>query len=90
MSEPTPEQLAQVEAWIRAENEFMHGGPSNPPIDFVTDVGSIDAPEQRQYPGSVTLNAGGTHGIVCTSNEPPPGLVFAIYVVGPLEVSVGT
>ena len=79
---------AEAEAWIIAENDALHGGPSNPPIDFVTDVGSIDAPERGQYPSNITLSAGGTHGIVCSSNEPPPGLIFAIYVVGPLEVTL--
>lgn len=29
----------------------------------------------------------GTYGIVCSSNEPPPGLVFAVYLVGPLEIA---
>jgi hypothetical protein len=80
---------AEAAAWIAAENDALHGGPSNPPIDFVTDVGSIDAPESRQYAATVTLDARGTHGIVCSSNEPPPGLVFATYVVGPLEVTIG-
>ena len=52
-----------------------------------TDVGSVDAPERKQYPATLTLNRG-THGIVCSSNEPPPGLVFAVYLVGPLDVAV--
>jgi hypothetical protein len=78
---------ADAEAWIVAENEFLHGGPSHPPQDFATDVGNIDAPERRQYPSTLSLDAG-VHGIVCTANEPPPGLVFAAYLVGPLEVTI--
>ena len=79
---------AEAEAWVLAENGALQGGPSNPPIDFVTDVGSIDAPERGQYPGTITLSDRGTHGIVCSSNEPPPGLIFAVYVVGPLEITL--
>jgi hypothetical protein len=78
---------ADAADWITAENAALHGGPSQPPQTFATDVGSIDAPERKQYPSTVTLNRG-THGIVCSSNEPPPGLVFAVYLVGPLEVTV--
>jgi hypothetical protein len=73
--------------WVLAENAALHGGPSHPPQDFATDVGTIDAPDRGQYPGTLTLDAG-THGVVCSSNEPPPGLVFAAYLVGPLEVAV--
>ncbi len=78
---------ADAEAWIIAENDALHGGPSQPPQDFAIDVGNIDAPERRQYPSTLTLDAG-IHGVVCSSNEPPPGLVFAVYLVGPLEVTI--
>jgi hypothetical protein len=79
---------ADAAAWIIDDNASLQGGPSHPPQDFATDVGTIDAPERGQYPGTVTLQAGGTHGVVCSSNEPPPGLIFAVYLVGPLEVTI--
>jgi hypothetical protein len=77
---------ADAADWIATENAALHGGPSQPPADFVTVAGSIDAPDRKQYPSTLTLNHG-THGIVCSSNEPPPGLIFAMYLVGPLEVA---
>jgi hypothetical protein len=76
-----------AEAWITRENEFLHGGPSQPPADFVTDFGSIDAPNRQEYSARLPLRPG-TYGIVCSSNEPPPGEVFAVYVVGPLKITV--
>ncbi len=76
---------ADAAAWVARENDALHGGPSQAPPDFVTDVGNIDAPERRQYPATLTLGPG-IHGIVCSSNEPPPGEVFGVYLVGPLEV----
>ncbi len=79
---------SEAQAWVLEENDALHGGPSHPPIDFVTDVGSIDAPERGPSSANVTLSGGGTYGVVCSSNEPPPGLVFAVYVVGPLEVTL--
>ena len=78
---------ADAEAWYIADQEAKATGASPPPIDFVTDAGNIDAPERRQYPSTLTLS-GGIHGIVCSSNEPPPGEVFAIYLVGPLEITI--
>ena len=76
-----------AEAWIIRENEALHGGPSQPPNDFVTDVGSIDAPDRGQEPPANLTLGPGVHGIVCSSNEPPPGEIFAVYVVGPLEIT---
>jgi hypothetical protein len=79
---------ADAAAWILRENEAMHGGPSQPPQDFATQTGSLDAPER----GRQTVNVAfwpGVHGVVCSSNEPPPfpGDVYAIYLVGPLEIT---
>lgn len=76
-------------SWISDMNAEQHGGPvaSTPAGDFATDVGNIDAPERGSYPATLTLNAG-VHGVLCSSNEPPPGLVFATYLAGPLEVTV--
>lgn len=78
---------SEAEAWYLADQEAVRTGASPPPVDFVTDAGNIDAPERREYPSTLTLNAG-IHGVLCSSNEPPPGLVFALYLVGPLEVAV--
>ena len=76
----------EAAAWIRIENAALQGGPSQPPQDFATDVGTVDAPERGEYQGQLLLDPG-TYGIVCSSNEPPPGLVFAVYLVGPLEIT---
>ena len=77
---------AEAEAWYVADQEAANTGASPPPVDFVTDAGNIDAPERQEYPSTLTLNAG-IHGVICSSNEPPPGEVFAIYLVGPLEIT---
>lgn len=76
------------QSWIADMNEEFHGGPpaSAPVGELTTEVGNVDAPERRAYPNTLVLNSG-THGIVCSSNEPPPGLVFAVYLVGPLEIA---
>jgi hypothetical protein len=76
----------EAEAWILREDDALHGGPSQPPQDFATEVATIDAPDGREYAANLAL-APGTYGIVCSSNEPPPGLVFAVYLAGPLEVT---
>jgi hypothetical protein len=75
--------------WVEAMNAEAHGGPaaSAPTGDFVTDVGNVDAPERKGYPTTLTLGSG-VHGVLCSSNEPPPGQIFAVYLVGPLEVTV--
>lgn len=73
--------------YITALNAALHGQATDPPpADFITDVGNIDAPLRQQYAGSFVVDDYGTYGIVCSSNEPPPGDVFATYLVGPLEV----
>lgn len=77
----------EAASWIAAMNDEVHGGPpaSAPTGDFTTEVGNVDAPERRAYPTTLTLGSG-VHGVVCSSNEPPPGDVFAVYLVGPLEI----
>jgi hypothetical protein len=78
---------AEAEAWYIADQEALETGASPPPVDFATDLGfSIDAPSRGQYPQNLPLGAG-IHGIVCSSNEPPPGEVFAYYLMGPLEIT---
>lgn len=73
-------------AWIEREDAAMKGGPSQPPQDFATDVGSLDQPTRGQSaPANLALGPG-TYGVVCSSNEPPPGAVFGVYLVGPLEI----
>jgi hypothetical protein len=74
-------------AWITRENEALRGGPSQPPQDFATDVASLDQPTRGQGPPANLALGPGTYGIVCSSNEPPPGQVFAFYLVGPLEIT---
>lgn len=78
----------EAESWITDVNLELHGGPiaSTPAGEFTTEVGNIDAPERREYQSTLVLSAG-THGIVCSSNAPPPGDVFAAYLVGPLEIA---
>ena len=39
----------------------------------------------RNELATLTLGSG-VHGVLCSSNEPPPGQIFAVYLVGPLEV----
>ena len=77
---------ADAEAWCIADREAAQTGASPPPVDFVTDAGNIDAPERGKYPSTLGLTAG-VHGVMCSSNEPPPGEVFASYLVGPLEIT---
>jgi hypothetical protein len=79
----------EAAAWILAENAALNGGTSHPPQDFATEVGNVDAPERETYPSQLLLDAG-TYGIVCSSNEPPPGRVFAVHLVGPLELVPAT
>ena len=75
-------------AYIIAENEALQAGaeanPSGPP-DFVIDYGNVDTEALKEGDLLVTVSPG-TYGVVCSSNEPPPGAVFAVYLVGPLEV----
>ena len=77
----------EAEGWVLRENEALQGGPSQPPQDFATEVASLDQPTRGQgSPANLALGPG-TYGIVCSSNEPPPGAVFAVYLVGPLEIT---
>jgi hypothetical protein len=76
----------EAAAWIERENAALHGGPTQSFADFVTAVGNLDAPERREYPSGLFLDPG-MYGIVCTTNEPPPGKVFSIFVVGPFEIA---
>ena len=73
--------------YIAAFNAALHDQATfPPPADFNTEVGNIDAPLRQQYSGSFVVDDYGAYGIVCSSNEPPPGEVFGAYLVGPLEV----
>lgn len=73
--------------YILTVNAALHGEGTHPPAaDFVTEVGGIDAPNRQQYSSVESLEERGTYGIVCSSNEPPPGEVFTSFLVGPLEV----
>lgn len=73
--------------WVAAFNAMLHGlATEPPPAEFNTEVGNIDAPLRQSYPSTLRLDDHGIYGIVCSSNEPPPGDVFSVYLVGPLEV----
>jgi hypothetical protein len=75
-------------AYIIALNEVIQAGAEDPPLgppDFVIDYGYVDT-EAFQEGRLGTIVSPGTYGVVCSSNEPPPGAVFAVYLVGPLEV----
>lgn len=74
-------------AWIVAENAALHGGPTNPPQDFASQFDANDVPKRRAHEWSVTLTSG-RFGVVCASNPPPRGVIPAIYLVGPFEITV--
>ena len=76
-------------AWIVRENEALHGGPSQPPQDFAVDVASLDQPTRGPGTTAILALEPGIYGVVCSSNEPPPfpGDVYAVYLVGPLEIT---
>lgn len=76
-------------AWITRENEALQGGPSQPPQDFATDVASLEQPTRGQSAPANLVLGPGVYGVVCSSNEPPPfpGDIYAIYLVGPLEIT---
>jgi hypothetical protein len=77
---------AEAAAWVIADNEAVQTGATHDlPADFVIDEGNADAPANMQNRIDATLFAG-TYGVVCSANEPPPGAVFNVYLVGPLEV----
>jgi hypothetical protein len=75
-------------AWIDAEHEASRTGTENPlgPADFAIDVANADAVAGTQSRLAEPAPVPGTYGVVCSSNEPPPGLVFGVYLVGPLVI----
>jgi hypothetical protein len=75
-------------AWIDAEHEAYRTGTENPlgPADFAIDVANSDAVANTQSRLARASPVPGTYGVVCSSNEPPPGLVFGVYLVGPLVI----
>lgn len=73
---------------IATISDALETGAEWPPLDFAVDVGNVDV-EAGADPGRLVLPVDqppGTYGFVCSANEPPPGEIFAIYLVGPLEI----
>jgi hypothetical protein len=76
-------------AWIRAEHEALQTGGENPlgPADFAEQItDEFDAVAFAQSRLTQDVRIPGTYGIICSSNEPPPGEVFGVYLVGPLVI----
>jgi hypothetical protein len=76
-------------AWIRAEHEALQTGGENPlgPADFAEQItDEFDAVAFAQSQLTQVVRIPGTYGVVCSSNEPPPGAVFGNYLVGPLVI----
>ena len=75
-------------AWVIAENEAIQTNPSKPmgAADFAIEVAGVDALAFEQSRLATNADVRGTYGVLCSSNEPPPGAVFGIYLVGPLVI----
>lgn len=75
-------------AWVIAENEAIQTNTLNPlgAADFAIEVASVDALAFEQSRLARNAEIRGTYGVLCSSNEPPPGEVFGVYLVGPLEI----
>jgi hypothetical protein len=71
-------------AWAAAAADALEAGDELPPADFVTGVGDVDV-ETGQGRLDANVSAG-TYGFLCSTNEPPPGAVFTIRLVGPLTI----
>ena len=77
---------AEAAAWVIADNEALETGvPHDAPADFAVEQANADALAGLQNRIDIALGTG-TYGVVCSANEPPPGAVFNVYLVGPLEV----
>lgn len=78
---------ADAVAYIVAENEAVKTGTENPfgAADFAIDYGNVDTEAFKENQLRITVSRG-TYGVVCSSNEPPPGAVFDVYLVGPLVI----
>lgn len=76
----------EAAAWVVAEDEALQTGiEQDTPADFAVELQSVDA-EAFEQSVLMTTTRPGTYGVVCSANEPPPGAVFHVYLVGPLEV----
>jgi hypothetical protein len=85
----TPDFLWEdAAAWVLAENEALQTGVENPlgPADFAIESANADAVAQTESRLAEFYPIPGTYGVICSSNEPPPGEVFGVYLVGPLRV----
>ena len=82
----TDRTWAEAAAWVEGEDEALQtGAEQEAPADFAIELHSVDA-EALQESRLTTIARPGTYGVVCSANEPPPGAVFHVYLVGPLEV----
>jgi len=76
----------EAAAWVTAENEALIAGePRNVPADFATDRATSDALAGLENRLVATVSTG-AYGVMCSANQPPPGAIFNVYLVGPLEV----
>ena len=76
----------EAAAWVTAENEALVAGePRDVPADFATEYATADALAGLENRLVATVSTG-TYGVMCSANEPPPGAIFNVYLVGPLEV----
>lgn len=74
-------------AWILAEHEAYQTDPGREirAADFAEQItDGFDAVAFAKSRLTHDVRIPGTYGVVCSSNEPPPGAVFGIYLVGPL------
>jgi hypothetical protein len=78
----------EAAAWVVAENDALRTGADHEPADFAVEYATVDSPAGLNS-GLAWVNQGvlpGTYGVVCSANEPPPGAVFNVYLVGPLGI----
>jgi hypothetical protein len=73
---------AEAEAWAASATAALETGADLPPADFVTPLDAVDVGAGLEGEMPMVTDAG-IYGFLCSSNEPPPGDIFAIYLVGP-------
>lgn len=76
-------------SWVKVEHAAQQVDPEReiPAPGFAEKLtDEVDAVAFAQNELTHVLAIPGTYGVVCSSNEPPPGAVFGIYLVGPLVV----
>ena len=74
--------------YIATVDAALETGAEWPPMDFAVEAGNIDV-EAGAAPGRLVIpldQTPGTYGFLCSANEPPPGKIFSVYLVGPIEI----